>query len=108
MEARPLSPPRRNQLLGDDPAAVAAVSPARVGSLDQFLPPPLWGRVGVGGCCHDSLAPRTAATKARNLAWSLRPGSASTPLQTSTAQGCSARTAPSTLAGVSPPETTTG
>src|SRR5205807_7355600 len=57
---------------------------------------------------HDRSASRTAATKARSFAGSLRPGSASTPLQTSTAQGWSSRTAPSTLSGVSPPDTTTG
>src|SRR5207248_3817096 len=98
----------RHQSLGDEPAAVAAKSPARVRPFDYRLLPPLWGRVGVGGRRHDSLTPRTAATKARSLAGSLRPGSASTPLQTSTPQGCRARTAPSTFVGVSPPETITG
>jgi len=77
----------RHQSLGDEPAAVAAKSPARVRPFDYRLLPPLWGRVGVGGRRHDSLTPRTAATKARSLAGSLRPGSASTPLQTSTPQG---------------------
>src|SRR5712691_4721484 len=85
-----------HQRLRDVLPAVGAVSPARIRSLYKFPP------------THAFSAPRTAATNARSLAGSFRPGSASTPLQTSTAQGWSARIAPSTFSGVNPPETTTG
>ncbi len=46
--------------------AVSTEAPALIRTADQFLPPPLRGRVGVGGLHHRS-ASRTASTKARNL-----------------------------------------
>ena len=48
-------------------------------------------------------APLAAATKARIRFGSLRPGSLSTPLETSTPNGCTLRTALATFSGVSPP-----
>ena len=94
---------RRHQRLGNELPAVATVPPAGIG---QVVPPPLWGRVRVGGT-HVS-TPRTASTKARNLWWSLRPGSASTPLQTSTPHGRRRAMASATLPGFNPPATRIG
>src|ERR1700730_236564 len=98
----------RHQRLRDVLPAVAPKATARI--RPHKSPPPLWGGVGGGGVhfTHDPSTRRTASTNARSFAWSLRPGSASTPLQTSTPQGCSSRPAPSTVWGVNPPETTTG
>src|SRR5262245_35875554 len=46
---------------------------------------------------------RTASRNASTLAWSLCPGSASTPLTTSTANGLASSTAPATFSAVRPP-----
>src|SRR5207253_1004520 len=53
-------------------------------------------------------ASRTARIKRRSLSWSLRPGSHSTPDDTSTMYGRTAATASATFSGVSPPARMTG
>src|SRR5690606_32580424 len=81
---------RGDQGLGDVAAAVGAEAPC-----------PL------GGCAHPlPSARRTASTKARIRAGSLRPGSLSTPVATSTPQGSTSPTpsiAWATLSGSRPP-----
>src|SRR4051794_17553437 len=54
------------------------------------------------------LAERTASKNAASKPWSLRPGSASTPLATSTANGRAVATAFATLSGRKPPATSIG
>src|SRR4051794_25852039 len=54
------------------------------------------------------LAERTASKNSASKPWSLRPGSASTPLATSTANGRAVATAPATLPGRKPPARTIG
>src|SRR5262249_21996783 len=80
---------RRNQRLGDEAAAVGAEALLDRGAHCE----------GTWVGCSTPAASRKAST----LAWSLRPGSASTPLTTSTPKGLTRPIASPTFPGVRPP-----
>src|SRR5512139_3237407 len=84
----------RDQGLGHEPASVGA---------EALLDCRAHGEVTLTGSCTPA-APRKAST----LAWSLRPGSASTPLTTSTANGFTSSIASATFSAVRPPARTIG
>src|ERR1700690_53255 len=117
----------------DDVAAVLkrgvrqnAHQPDATAAINQFdsvcgqLASEVFRRFGIGGAgalvraakdgdaFHFCSAWRTPAMNARTLAWSFFPGDDSTPLETSTPNGRTLRTAAATFSGVSPPARKTG
>src|ERR1017187_1933108 len=103
-----------------------AHQPDATAAINQFdsalgqLASEVFGRFGIGGAgalvrtaidgdaFHFFSAWRTLAMNARTWAWSFFPGDDSTPLETSTPNGCTFRTAAATFSGVRPPARNTG
>src|SRR5205823_8590635 len=98
---------RCGQGFGDKPSTIGSEATSSVRPFERLSSSLGQGRAGA--CpAHRPSASRTASTKARSLAGSFFPGSASTPLETSTPQGRSRLIASATLVELRPPETITG